>query len=201
MRLCSRAKRLAMSLAELVAGIALAALVLSLVYSIMHAGSSYLRRVQTALELQQACMLAGDTVAHQVGESHAGSMRWCTTPQGLVLASPRDPSGLFSVAPNGDTQWCKLICFYVETIADVPTLVRKEQALVGAPLATPPSIVPSQDSAYFLALPIARHVVARYITEVSGTTTSPCRVRVKAARSERGKPYEIELETQVAPRN
>lgn len=201
MKRCSRVKRLAMSLAELVVAMALSALILTLVYSVMEAGSAYLRRTQTALELQQSCMLAGNIVARQIGESHAGSIRWCTAPPGLVVASPRDSSGLFSVAPNGDAQWCNLVCFYVETIADVPTLVRKEQALPGAPLATPPSLPPGKDSAYFLALPVTRQVVARYISEVSGTTTSPCRVHVKAARLERGKLYEIEIDTQVAPRN
>lgn len=181
----------------MVAG-AVTALILACTATLFVLGSRYHRQLQTTLEVQQDCLLGAEAVVRELAESNAATFRWDAAPAGVVFASPRSPTGQITLDAGGAVLWRKWVCFYIEPIGGVPTLVRKEE-LLGSPTATPPAPGSSKTSVYFQALAGPRRAVAANFQSLWAGPGSE--VHFLAARRDVKGDYRFQLDTQVNPRN
>lgn len=143
-------------------------LILTGIWYMMQAGVRYVRVTNATIEMQEACLTALASMTQEIGESS----RWAFRTDGteVVFASPRDHLGKVRFDGQNRMLWQKVVAYYVETVNDIPCLVRKEE-LLEKPTSKPPDL-PSANSLQGDASLVPR-VVARNIESIRAVYGDP----------------------------
>ena len=111
----------------------------------------------------------------ELGDGSFGSLKTDTSPRGLVFGNPRGSDGQLQTM-HGGVLWRRFICYYVDDMAGVPVLIRKERALT-VPALSPPPIPSELKTASFRDDPTQPRIVARYIASLTANiTTNPIKL-------------------------
>lgn len=185
------------TLPELMVACALAALVLTGLSVVLVQGAAWQRSLVTGTELQESNLVALAVLSQAIGEGNAASLR--AEPEGLLLGSPRTAGGQLVTDSEGRLLWHRWVIFYVKLADDgVPVLCREAEDF--PPLDSPPVLAVDRTVASMRTVERPVTVVARYVSELEVSGTSPVRVRVVSSRTVAGETYRIESVTDVLPR-
>lgn len=175
-------------------------LVLGGLVTLLVHGARFSQAMAAATEVQDQALLASAAITRDLSEGSVGSFKVGSAPVGLIFGSTRGLDGLMLRDPDGRLLWRKLVCYYIEDVDGVPSLVRKEEAL-GAPEANPPAMTDVQTTAYFQSLSAPHELVARHVTGLSASGQSPVTVGLTVEKTVRGELYRVSQEFQVLLRN
>lgn len=171
---------------------------MTVVLGVFVTGVRYHKRAETLLDLQQTSLVALSVLNRELSEASPTAIAVFADPPGIVFASPRSDAGTFEFDEStGKLKWWKLVCFYQGGSA----LLRRDEALPGAPLLDAPTIPASKDTAYFDGIPGNTRVVGRDVEAFEATGIRPCNVRLVISRDEVGGQFSITGRTSILPRN
>lgn len=171
-------------------------------FEVMHTGSAFMKRSEASLDMQKELLLALTWIHKDMSESAARVFR--SEPEGMIFASPRDLEGQLQLDAVGRITWQRLVAYYVDDVAGVPCLLRKERGITAT--ATDP-ILPSVTELISDGSLHAR-VLARNVQRFEGPSLasgaelpSPYPMTVYCAKDVGGREFGTRAETSVYFRN
>jgi len=196
----SATSRGAFSLAEIIVGLALIALIMVSIDKVLLSGTRYLSKTTLTTELQQACVLASGRLVTELLESSSLCIRGDTSPAKLFVTfgSPRNKTGRTTFDAAGELQWNYRVGFYIAPRGDEPALYRKEDE-IDPPVAAPPLIPASYDQNFWMAHPSSARQIANrvyYLDVVSATN-----INVILGVRSRDEKFLISIKTKLKARN
>ncbi len=187
------------SLAELLIASTLFLMLSVALFQVMHTGSAFMRRSEASLDMQKELLLALTWIHKDMSESAARVFR--KDPQGIVFASPRDLDGQLQLDSVGRITWQRIVAYYVDDVAGVPCLIRKERALTATssdPILPPVTDMISDGSLH-------PRVLARSVQAFEGADTAaadtPYAITVYCAKEVGGREFGTRAQTSVFFRN
>jgi type II secretory pathway pseudopilin PulG len=108
-------------------------------YGVLIASVRYQRIADASVNAKQNAVECMNHVVHELGESHAGAVKWDTsvasTPM-LIFASPRDKNGFYHYDSSHNLYFQKWVGYYVDASQTPSLFVRVEKAM-SAPVTKP----------------------------------------------------------------
>ena len=187
------------SLVELLIASALFLMLSVALFQVMHTGSAFMRRSEASLDMQKELLLALTWIHKDMSESGARVFR--KDPEGMVFANPRNLEGQLQLDSVGRITWQRMVAYYVDDVAGVPCLIRKEREITAT--STDPILPPVTDLISDNSL--HPRVLARSVQTFEGadvaTATTPYAITVYCAKEVGGREFGTRAETSVFFRN
>lgn len=169
----------------------------------------YYALTDDATTLTQSGQTAAMRIRDELEESDLYSIHIDTSPPGIVFATPRGPNGFDFDPTTGALRWQRYVCYYVDTMRGVSTLVRKEIPISAVPssLPTSPPLIPStRYSAWFRAASLSPSWVCSGVTMI-GLSDVPysglvsLQLQLGSAPLGSARANSLRIVTSVLPRN
>jgi len=146
-----------MGLVEVVVAAGIMLLVTFAASGMLSAGLAYQSSQLGQADVQRAITNALSPLCDELSEADPACVAVSSSPSGVVFASPRDGLGRFSYDSGGALLWRGYVCYYLDTVGDVPVLVRKWTPLTVS-VNDPPAVPASMTCAWFKGQPLPRRV-------------------------------------------
>lgn len=170
----------------------------------------YYAVIDDVTTLTQSGQTAAMRIRGELEESDLYCIHIDTSPPGIVFATPRTSDGRFDYDPtSGALRWQRYVCYYVDTVRGISTLVRKEIPIAAVPssLPTSPPLIPStRYSAWFRAASLSKNQVCSGVTMI-GLSDVPysglvsLQLQLDSAPLGSARANSLRIVTSVLPRN
>ncbi len=153
------------------------------------------------IEVQRRSLLSLNLLTQELSFSNINTVKEDGGPNpGLIFASAAAPTGGLSRDVSGRLVWSRWISYYVDTVNERPTLIRKEIPIVDGSAHIPD--VSLLMVATFRAQPDPGRIMAAGVTNVKAEKlTDAVRVTVTAEVKEGRNWLEMDVDTTIVPKN
>lgn len=201
MRVKSSRLRRAATLLELIIVTGLLSIVMVSVGTLIRVSVDYYFYSNDQIEVQRRSLLSLSLLTQELSFSNINTVKEDAGPNpGLIFASAAGPTGGFSRDVSGRLIWNRWISYYVDTVNDRPTLMRKETPIVDGSTHIPD--VSPLTVEIFREEPDAGRIMAAGVTNVRAEKlTDAVRVTVTAEVKEGRNWLEMDVDTTIVPKN
>lgn len=190
------------TLLELLIVVGLLSIIMVSVGTLIRVSVDYYFYSTDQIEVQRRALLSLSLLTQELSFSNIETVKQETGPNpGLIFASAAGPTGGFVRDASGRMVWNRWVGYYVDTINERPTLLRKEMPIAGGGSTALPDVDPMQIS-LFRDLPDPGRIMAAGVTNVQAEKlTDAVRITVTAEVKEGRNWLELDVDTTIVPKN